>query len=351
MATIKIKREYFSIILIAVCLYFMFRFPLAIREGVTEGLSICFYTIIPSLFPFMTLSAYITKSNILSPVYKFLSPPSKLLFRQPPCSAPIIFMSMIGGFPIGIKMINEHLGNGQITKKQAQRLCLFCMNAGPAFTITAVGVNMLNSAKAGVIIYTSLCVSALFLGVASSFLGDKEEKTIKQKSQIQMPLSSLSASVSDSLQSVLGICAWVILFSSIINCIKTLNLNNTLYLFLASVLEVTKGCILTSGKMALPIISGIIGFGGICVHCQVLGHIKSIGIKYSHFLVSRILNGALAALISYILLLLFPVETDVFASADKITAFTFSVSAPAFFVFISMCIIMIFDIDRKKKVW
>ena len=46
----------------------------------------------------------------------------------------------------------------------------------------------------------------------------------------------------------------------------------------------------------------------------------------------------------------FPVETDVFSNFDKVTAYSFSVSLPAFFVVIIMCIIMIFDIDRKKKV-
>ncbi len=351
MAIIKLKKEYFTIVAIAVCIYFMFRFPLAVKEGVTEGLRICFYTIIPSLFPFMTLSAYMVKSNIFFSVHRILSMPARYIFRQPACSIPAILMSMIGGFPVGIKMVNELYTREQITKKQAQRLCLFCMNAGPAFVITAVGVNMLNSTKAGVIIYVSLCISSLFLGIASSFLAEKNEKTSKSKMQIQMPLSSLSASVSDALQAVLGICAWVILFSSITSCIKTLNISEHMYFFLTSVLEVTRGCTLISGKLSLPILAGVIGFGGICVHCQVLAFIKNIGMKYSHFLVSRIVNGALASLISYLLLLIFPVETDVFSGNDKISAITFSVSTPAFFVFIAMCIIMIFDIDRKKKIW
>ncbi len=351
MAVLKIKREYFSVIAIFLCIYFMFRFPLSVKEGVTQGLSICFYTIIPSLFPFMTLSTYIIKSNVFYWAYKFLTPVAKLLFRQNSCCVPVIIMSMIGGFPLGIKMTNELYSREQITKKQAQRLCLFCMNAGPAFVVTAVGVNMLNSTKAGVIIYASLCISSLFLGIVSRFLGDKNEESIKIKSQIQMPLSTLSASVSDALQSILGICAWVVIFSSITACIKTLNLNENLYVFLTSVSEVTKGCALISGKMSLPIISGVIGFGGICVHCQVLGYIRHMELKYSHFLVSRILNGALAALITHLLLLIFPVETDVFAAGSQISAVTFSVSTPAFFVFIGMCIIMIFDIDRKKKIW
>ncbi len=350
MTVIRLKKEYFSLLIIACCIYLLFKFPESVKIGVTDGLAICFYTIIPSLFPFMILSCYITKSNIISYFGKFLTPISRVIFRQPVHSISAIIMSNIGGFPVGIKMVNELYSRGQITKNQAHRLCVFCINGGPAFVITAVGVNMLKSMRAGVIIYVSLVLSSLILGIMSSFLGDKNEVIDNQKAEIQQPLSCLSASVSDSLQSVLGICAWVTLFSGISNCISSLKLNENVYLFLISVLEVTTGCVNIAGKMHLSVMAGIIGFGGICVHCQVLSYIKSIGMKYTHFLVSRILGGALSALISYLLFMAFPVETDVFVNLGSVASADFSVSVPAFFVFILMCIIMIFDIDKKKKI-
>lgn len=350
MATIKLRYEYFSVIGIIVCLFFMFRFPFAVKEGVTQGLNFCFYTIIPSLFPFITLSSYITKSDVFASVYKLFTRPIGFFFRQPPCSTPIILLSMISGYPVGIKMVDELHKSGQITKKQAQNLCLFCMNAGPAFIITVVGINMLNSAKAGIIMYISLCLSALIIGVLTSFLTDKKEKNKETKVRIHSD-ASISASVSASSQSIIGICAWVILFNALTNCIKNLNLNEQTYIVISSISEITNGCLLLCGKIPLPILTGIIGFGGICVHCQVMTNIKNIGMKYGIFFLGRIIHGISATLISYVLFLIFPVETDVFSSFDKISAFRFSVSVPAFAVFIFMCIIMIFDIDRKKKVW
>ncbi len=349
MTIIRIKKEHFSCLIILICVYLLFRFPESIKAGVIEGLEICFYTIIPSLFPFMVLSSYITKSNVISYFYGFLSPVSRFIFRLPPCTIPAIIMSNIGGFPVGIKMTNDLHSKGQITDNQAMRMCFFCMNGGPAFVITAVGVNMLHSMKAGIIIYVSLVLSSLILGIITSFLGDKNELNIEKKKEMQKPLSCLSASVSDSLNSVFGISAWVVLFSSLICCIGRFNVNNSVYLCIVSVLEVTKGCINITGKMPLSIISAIIGFGGVCVHCQVLSYIKNMSVKYTHFIVSRILNGALSALISYGLFMIFPVETDVFGNAQGITKVDFSVSIPAFLVFISMCVILIFDIDKKRK--
>lgn len=346
---IKFRKSIFQIGMVLLCLVFMFKFPSTVTSGVTEGLKMCFYIILPSLFPFMVLSTYIIKSNIFEFAYKFLSPVSRLLFRQPACTVPVIIMSMIGGFPVGIKMVGNLLRENSITKKQAQRLCIFCMNGGPAFIITAVGVNMLGSTKAGVIMFVSLCLSSLIIGIFTRFLGDKDE--LKELTRSPNTLVSLSSAVSDALQTVLGICAWVVIFSAITNCLKICIDNESIYTAISSFLEVTNGCVMLTGKMPVPVITAIIGFSGVCVHCQVISELKECGVKYSHFFVCRVLNGAVASFISYLLLIVFPVEIDVFASAQNMTVATFSVSLPAFFTFAIMCIIMILDIDRKKKIW
>lgn len=350
MTVVKVKKEYFSIIFILICLVVLFRYPDESKNGVIKGIEICLYTIIPSLFPFMTLSTYTVKSNILSPFYKLLSGTSKAFFKQPPCAISVIILSMIGGFPVGIKMANDLYMQGQITNEQAQRLCLFCMNGGPAFVITTVGLSMLGSMKAGIIIYVSLCISAFVSGVISSFVADKKDFSKNEKSDISLPLSSLSVAISDSMQSIITICAWVILFSSATSCLKSVGLSEKAYLVVCSLLEVTNGCILLSGKASIPVIAGIIGFGGLCVHFQVLSFLKNTGMKYGYFLVSRVLNGTLSAIFTQLFLLFVPIETDVFSNFDKNTVYSFSVSFPAFFVVIIMCIIMILDIDRKKKV-
>lgn len=348
MVVVKFKKSFFQIAGVILSLIFMFKLPYAVTSGVTEGLQICFYVILPSLFPFMVLSTYIIKSNIFKFTYKILTPISRILFRQSACAVPVIIMSMIGGFPIGIKMVNNLLNDGAINEKQAQRLCLFCMNGGPAFIITAVGVNMLGSTRAGVIMFVSLCFSSLVLGIFTRFLGDKNE--LRERQEIQSSLSSLSSAVSDALQSVLGICAWIVIFSAITSCLKVCVENESIFTAFSAFLEVTKGCVQLAGKMPIPVITAMIGFGGICVHCQVLSNLKNCGLKYSHFFVCRVLNGAIASFISYLLLLIFPVDVNVFASAQNMTVTTFSVSLPAFCTFAIMCIIMIFDIDRKKKI-
>ncbi len=350
MITLKVKKEYFSIILIFLLIFLLFKFPDAIKSGITDGLSICFQTVIPSLFPFLVLSSYIVNSNILNPFYKFLSPITKVIFKQPANAVPVIILSMIGGFPIGLKMIKDLFKREEITENQAKRLCLFCMNSGPAFTITVVGANLLRSTLAGVIIYLSLCISSLIIGFLSRFIFRDDVRQCRVKQYHITDLSTLSASVTSGINNILGICGWIVLFCGFIECFNDLNSNYFLSVFVKTTVEVTKACIDFSGKIALPYLAFIIGFGGFCVHFQILDCLKECNLNYSHFLFSRVSNGCLSAIITYIILIFVPVEIDVFGNSSEIHSAPFSVSVWGFIALIVMCIIMIFDIDRKKKV-
>jgi len=345
----KIKKYVLPLVCIGINLYFIFKMPHSVTAGVTKGVQICFNTILPSLFPFMVISSYISKTDLLSPFYRFIAPVTKYLFRQPPHTLPLIILSMIGGFPVGIKNIANDYNDGKITQNQAQRLCMFCMNGGPAFVITAVGVNMLGNMTAGVIIYISLCISSLILGFLSSFFDDKKSTATTCSSFAQSPTIAISSAVIDSTHAMLGICAWIILFSGIAECIFALNLNNNIVIAITSVLEVTKGCSVTAGKFSLPIITAIIGFGGICVHCQILSFLQITKLKYIRFIVGRIINGALSAIICHLLLMAFPVDIQTSVNMGNMTISAFSVSIPAFLSLIVMCITMILDIDNRRK--
>lgn len=350
MVTIKLSRNILPIMAIIISIFCIFRMPDEITKGVTDGLTICFNVILPSLFPFMVVATYIIKSGSLSFLYKLFYPLTRFILRLPLCTVPAVLMGLIGGFPVGAKMTSLLLESGQITENQAKRLCLFCVNGGPAFIITAVGVKMLGSNKAGIIIFASLCIASLILGFLASFFDDKKTTEKRFENSMQSPFVALSASVTDGVQSILGICAWVILFSGITECVKSLNISDNAYSAMVSLLEVTKGCTLLAGEMGIPVITAAIGFGGFCVHCQVFSYIKSIGLKYRYFFVGRVLCAAFSAVICHFALILFPVDITTALMGDDITVSAFSVSLPAFIALTIMCIVMIFDIDSKKKI-
>ena len=350
MITLKLRKSFIQFVLISVCFYFIFKMPNAISLGISKGLDTCLYAILPSLFPFTVLSLYITKIGLFNGESKILSFITSRIFKQPANVFPVIILSLIGGFPIGAKLTYELLSNRQITKNQALRLNLFCMSGGPAFVVLSVGLNMLNSQKAGVIMFASTTLSSIILGIISSLFDDKEMLNSKNCKKNISPSLALSSSITDSINTILSICAWIILFSAVIECLNYINFNGQILLYLKSILEVTGGCVLLAGKVNLPIITALLGFGGLCVHCQVSSYISASGLKYYKFLIFRMLNAILSATICYFILLVVPVEisTSVLNSTTKIVPF--SVSASSFFAVLIMCVILVFDIDSKKKV-
>lgn len=351
MVTIKMGRNILPFMAVIISIFCIFRMPDEITKGVTDGLTICFNVILPSLFPFMVVSAYIIKSGALKFLYKLFYPLTKFVLKLPLCTVPVVIMGLIGGFPVGARMTFLLFESGQITENQAKRLCLFCVNGGPAFVISAVGIKMLGSSKAGIIIFVSLCISSIILGFFASFFDNKKIVEKHYENAFQSPLAALSASVTDGVQSILGICAWVVLFSGITECISSLKLGEKAYSATVSLLEVTKGCTLLAGEMGLPVIAAVIGFGGFCVHCQVFSYIKEVGLKYRYFFVGRVLCASLSAVICHFTLYIFPVDITTAVMSDDITVSAFSVSLPAFIALTIMCIVMIFDIDSKKKIW
>ena len=122
----------------AACIGLFLR-PQICAAGVQNALLLCAKTLVPSLFPFLVLSGFFLRSGLCTICGARLSHFTTRLFRLPGESAGVWLLSMVGGFPVGIQMTANLFADGQITKRQAVTMCLFCFNAGPAFVLSAVG--------------------------------------------------------------------------------------------------------------------------------------------------------------------------------------------------------------------
>lgn len=347
---IIIKPKINIILLIAVTLagVSLFAFPAAALSGASNGVKICLNSLIPSLFPFMALSTFIMRTDALYLPSKVFGKATKLLFLLPENAGQIIFMSLIGGYPVGAKLTSDALQNRDITENEAQRLCMFCMNSGPAFTVTALGVNIYGSVKTGLVIYISLCLSSIIIGVFTRYLSDEKSTVTTGKSIKSFSSEDITFSVWDAFQSVMKICAWVILFAAFSACI-TEKLGETGKI-LSAVAEVTAGSATVSKLCPIPVVAALCGFGGFCVHCQVLKFLKNCSLKYKIFFTGRLLNAALSAVICHIILYFFPIEQQVSYTFSTARVSAISTCVPAVITFIFMCVSMIFNVDRKGKV-
>lgn len=323
--------------------FLLLRFPSKAGDGVLYGINLCIKTIIPSLFPFMVLSSFFAESGLCEKLGQSFETLTMFLFRQPGISSSVILLSNIGGLPIGAKMIKLLYENEKITKEQGQRLLLFCINPGPAFVISSVGYYMLGSSKAGVILFVSQMTASLTVGVLTRFISNGKDMETAIKPSIEKPkiAQSLVNAATQSTYSMIAICGWVVIFSSLERLIDIFQLSEGLKLFLNCILEVTNGCSSACGKLPIPIIAGIIGWSGLCAHFQVMSSVIKLKMKLKYFLTGRIINGALSVIICQVLLHFFPIEENVFfSSTQNISASSsacFSVSLGMFF----MCLLLL----------
>lgn len=275
-------------------------------QGVRNGLELCFRTVIPSLFPFMVISSFLVQSNITAKLDRLLSRFTYFVFRQPSCAGSVIFLSLVSGFPVGAELIRQLYESKKITKAQGQRLLLFCVNPGPAFVISCVGVGMLGSQLIGIIIFASAVLSSLILGFLTRFMAvSEEEAETVEPAEFSGFSQSLVTAVSKSTNSMMMICGWVIVFSTASSLLKTTGLSEGFSLFLDCILEVTNGCYRAVDAFPVSVVAGIICWSGFCVHCQIMPSLVKLRLHYKYFATGRIICGALSCVICSFLMNLF----------------------------------------------
>ena len=293
--------------------FLLLRFPEVSAQGISDGIDLSLGTLIPTLFPFMIMSTLMTKLSLFDRIPYFLKRVTETVFALDGKCLGAIILSMVGGLPIGCKTASDLYENGEISYTQARRMTLFCFCTGPAFTISSVGLYMLGSKKAGTIIYFSLLLSAVTVGVLSRFFEEDNHlyRSVEHNKETEAFSVNLVRSVSSGSSAMLNICAWVIIFSCIIRLVEILPFDESASFFLSCILEVTNGVFLASGNISLPLIAGIIGFGGLCGHCQVMPYLVKLRLRYKYFFVARVVSGALSVIYCKFLTDIFPVSYEV----------------------------------------
>lgn len=327
--------------------------PETMLSGVRKGLSICGSTVIPSLFPFTVLADYVISSGLADGFGSSAKRLTAKIFNLPGCCASVIIISLFAGFPVGAKMTEQLILSGRITEKQGSRLLTFCVNAGPAFVISSVGVAMLSSFSAGIIIYVSLCFASLLIGIISGFLSKRRVKSENEGELKKIGESfshgNLTDSVTRATQTMLGICAWVILFMCISSYFRLLPLPETAKNIASMVGEVTDGCMIASERYPAFVLAAVTGWSGLSVHCQIMSAIKAAKMNIFVFWSARVLNALLSGAAAFVLFKIFPCDVQTFSTAANVLAKPYSVSVPASAAMLIMGAFAIMDLQGRKN--
>ncbi len=293
MAVIRIKRTA-VLVLTAALGVFVLVLSNGIRQGVIKGITLCGSSVIPSLFLFTSVSLFAVNSGILQGFNK-ITPLSQRVFGLKGNELSVFALSLTAGYPVGAKMVNELYKNGEITHKKANRMLLFCVGAGPAFTVTAVGEQALGSKQDGIRLLCATLVSSVLMAALSRFVEKKEKSTPKPKEKApEIPLSdAFVLSVSDAAGTMLKVSAFVVVFSGLLGGLNSLCRSYFMQKYMFSLLEVTSG-VQNFGRGELYAVAFLIGFGGLSVHLQIMSSAGEIRPKYFRVFLSRLVHGLMS---------------------------------------------------------
>lgn len=341
-------------------------FPKASTQGARTGLQFCGEILIPSIFPFMVLSSFVVKSGLSARMGRVLSPVTQTLFHLPGSTGATILIGMIGGYPSGARGIKALIEQGEISEKQGARMLCFAVGAGPAFVISAVGGGLLNSGRAGVLLFLSQITAALLIGILAGLPYRKEKNECKDRSEKGRSTdfsTALVDSTSDSASGMLSMCAFVILFSALISILRESGAGEALTLLLTKcgvppaaarsllsiLLEVTGGCSEAARAGASPtLISFALGWAGVCVHFQIAASLHSFHFSRAKFTFFRLAHGLLAAAASAVLFRFFPQEQEVFSNLSKPAGASLAADPTGSVMLLAVCALFLLTLSAQK---
>lgn len=298
----------------------LFCFPNQAADGVKNGLNLCSTVVLPALFPFTVASVFLQHSGIFTPTSPTISSKKRHFFLSKTELA-IFVLSVLGGYPVGACLLEVAWQNGVLSKRQALCNLCFCINAGPTFYISVIGLAIFHNAKVGIALFFCNIFSCLILTFVTRIFC---VKTTPQNSTNIPPLpldENLVQSVTEGCRIMLGLSAFVTLFSTLNALlepfIKTFFGNAAL----AALLEITGGCLkLLNFTKSPAAFAFFISFGGLSVLCQVKFSAKQLAPPFWLLALSSLLRGSINALLVHFTFLVFPTALFCFLPAGQYTS-------------------------------
>lgn len=270
-------------------------------RGAMDGVQICIYTIVPTLFPYIFLSSLLCSCSLGRQ-----APILAVLARR--CGVPagaesIFLLGFVGGYPVGAKLVADSYRQGHLSKSSAQRMLGFCSNAGPSF-IFGILSTQFSSPLVPWLLWLIHILSAVAVGL---ILPGKERysSAIAVSTHISIPTV-----LQQALKSVATISGWVILFRVFLSFLDRwwlIRLSPVSRACIIGVLELANGCIglqeISSEAVRWIIANCVLAWGGLCVTMQTASVTSNLGLgKYIHGKLLHVaISGALAMLVCYLL--------------------------------------------------
>ncbi|WP_378955468.1 sporulation integral membrane protein YlbJ [Pelosinus sp. sgz500959] len=324
----------------------MVQYPKDAFDAAIMGLNLWWNVVFPSLLPFFILSEILMGLGVVHFIGILLEPLMRPLFNVPGIGAFAMSMGLASGYPMDAVITCKFRKNQLCTAVEAERLLSFTNTADPLFMFGAVAVGMFGIPELGATIAIAHYLSSFIVGIIFRYHGRErdlytKDPQITSSNIIIRALRALYAakqedkrsmgqllgdSVKSSMNTILLIGGFIILFSVFLEILSVLGVTAVLATLFAGLLhligfdtnlapalvsgffEIDLGALAASQADApliekVVIASGIIAWSGISVHGQVASIVIESGIRMLPYMVARLLHALLAAGITVILMI------------------------------------------------
>lgn len=269
------------------------------KKSVIEALLISGNSIIPCLFPTISIITIMINSNVVFSLNKKILP----VF--------LFIISQVSGYPVGAKILNSCVDKKIISLNDSEKILPSFICSGPSFVISFVGISIFKSEELGIMIYITLLLTNIIL----FFLLGGYRIKVENKNTIDKNFNLINT-IFLSANSVLNICVLFIFFYSFTNIIN-LYLPETFRLYINFIFEVTS-LVIKSKNIYLT--CAALSFGGLCVLLQIKDITVNYRFNYKRLIFFRLFSAILSALILKLCLIIFPIKNFVYSNLnDKIS--------------------------------
>lgn len=300
-----------------------------------QGLKLWWTLVFPALLPFLMLSEMLTASGFVHGFGVLLEPLMKKAFRLPGASGWTLALGITAGFPGGAGGVMQLHRQGTVSDKEATRLASLIHFASPVTLLIVIGVAFLHSPSTGYFLLGIHWISGLLASYTSTLLkGSAENPQALSKARADSNRPSLyrrvqqasaearsrdgrafgkllGDSVATSVQSLMIVGGYMIMFAVIINILISL-LPQLPAALPTSLLEIhlgadaiskviTNTAIGSSGILGIAFLSAALGWSGLCAQLQVLTMLKQAGIRFLPFAIVRLMHGLYAFVLTLLL--------------------------------------------------
>lgn len=265
-------------------------------QAVRAGLSLCAASVVPALFPFLVLSSFFASAGQGSGGSRGL----RFAGRMLGCGsrgAEVFFLSLLGGYPVGPRLIAQLCRAGQISREEAAHLLHFCNNAGPAFILGLVGLGRFDSLRQGVYLYLIHTTAAVLTSLL--FRPQAPFPTEKPASAPVLPLSeALVNAIAGAGSTMVQLCAFVTFFYTVLQLFSSkTGISHPLAL---GFVELTQGVLaLPDSRAGFVMAAALLGWGGLSVHAQTAAVLAGTGVPLRSHLRGKLCQAALSAALAF----------------------------------------------------